>query len=276
MDAAMDTQTLSPVETAKLENLEVVIESGLKEFLKVGNALFEIQQGKLYRATFGTFEDYCQDRWDLQKSHAYRLIDAAEVAADLSPNGGNQQQPKNERQVRPLTQLPREDRASAWREAVQTAPNGKVTAAHVEQVVKSRLPDYEPEADHKSNGHKKQSDDNQSKCDEETREIAETFAGRLAKVCDGGVYTLDTLAKAFGSGGNEPARLFIRQCDVSPAVKVTRTMGRKALMQYVFEKTNCVSGHARVRQLAKQIAEDSGATSKIKKAAEQILTLLGG
>jgi hypothetical protein len=50
------------------------------------------------------------------------------------------QLPANEAQVRPLTSLTPDAQRAAWTEAVQTAPNGKLTAAHVEQVVEQYKP----------------------------------------------------------------------------------------------------------------------------------------
>lgn len=60
-------------------------------------------------------------RWDIQRQHAHRLVDAADVVGQMSPIGGNAPIPTHERQVRPLCQLARpEDRAKAWAEAVET------------------------------------------------------------------------------------------------------------------------------------------------------------
>ena len=41
-----------------------------------------------------------------------------------------------ERQLRPLAKLESEQQRTAWQKAVETAPEGKVTAAHVSKVVK--------------------------------------------------------------------------------------------------------------------------------------------
>lgn len=78
--------------TAKtpLERCERQIEKGLAHFLLAGSALRKIRDQKLYRARFGpkaTFESYCLKRWGFGRAQAYRLIDAAEVQANLSPNG---------------------------------------------------------------------------------------------------------------------------------------------------------------------------------------------
>lgn len=126
---------LSTIEADELARHEAVIKRGLTSFLEVGNALLAIRDGRLYRAEFGTFEDYCRERWGISRSRAYRLIDASEVAEDLSPMGDK---PDSERQVRPLKALPREDRAEAFAEAKAKA-NGKPTAKEVKAVVDHRL-----------------------------------------------------------------------------------------------------------------------------------------
>ncbi len=89
-----------------LADLEIVIERGVKTFVEVGVALEEIRDGKLYRPTYPTFEDYCRERWGWSRQHAYRQIQAAGVAKNLSPRGDNM--PVNEGQARELASLPSE------------------------------------------------------------------------------------------------------------------------------------------------------------------------
>ncbi|GAB3901064.1 hypothetical protein [Spirosoma agri] len=75
---------LSESEAAKLAKLEVVIERGLTTFLEVGNALLEIQQEKLYRATHLTIEQYMNDRFSLKRKRGYQLIEAARVINQIA------------------------------------------------------------------------------------------------------------------------------------------------------------------------------------------------
>jgi hypothetical protein len=122
-----------------LAHYERIIERGLDTFVEVGMALLEIRDGKLYQQKgYKTFEQYCRERFQLERRHAYRLMDAAEVVENVS--NWTQIVPATESQARPLTSLPREEQPAAWQEAVETAPNGKVTAAHVQEVVDSRRP----------------------------------------------------------------------------------------------------------------------------------------
>lgn len=81
------TANLVPAETARLAELEAIVESGLDTFVTVGRALAEISANRLYRATHGTFVTYAQDRFGIGKSHAYRMISAAKVAEAVSPIG---------------------------------------------------------------------------------------------------------------------------------------------------------------------------------------------
>lgn len=86
------------------------------------NELYKLKNGGEYR----TFEQYCKGVWDFQRAHVYRLIDSAKVVEVLSPIGI--QKPENERQTRPLSKLEPERQREVWQKAVETAPNGKVTA----------------------------------------------------------------------------------------------------------------------------------------------------
>lgn len=128
---------LTTQEQGRFQQLEVVIEEGLKTFVEVGNALLEIRDSRLYRQEFRTFEDYCRDRWGMARSTAYQYIDAAATVENV--RHGGHQIPTNERQARPLTKLEPEQQQEAWQRAVETAPNGRVTGAHVEKVVKDYL-----------------------------------------------------------------------------------------------------------------------------------------
>ena len=140
------TTALTAPEKKSLAKCERVIEKGLATFVEVGQALFDIREGKLHRSTHDVFEDYCKERWEIAKSHAYRLIASAEAVANLSPMGDVL--PASERQARPLTTIPMEKQGEVWQEAVETAPkddegNPIITGKHVEETVK-RFKEPEP------------------------------------------------------------------------------------------------------------------------------------
>ena len=125
--------TLTTNEVSQLAKHETTIKRGLSTFVEVGTALFSIRDARLYRNDYKTFEEYCCQRWSMSRIHAHRLIEAVEVTKNLLPMGNIF--PVNERQLRPLAQLPAEQQAAAWQQAVDTAPEGKITAAHIEKVV---------------------------------------------------------------------------------------------------------------------------------------------
>jgi hypothetical protein len=128
----MDSDLCTP-DSARLAELEGIISRGLASFGEVGQALLEIRERRLYRATHPTFEAYCRERWGWSKTHANRQIQAAELAGALTPIGVI---PPNEAQARELAPLlsqgPEAVRA-AW--VAATATNAAPTAANVRAVV---------------------------------------------------------------------------------------------------------------------------------------------
>ena len=133
---------LSFPEQQELTRQEIIIKTGLLNFFEVGFALWQIKEKRLYRETHDTFEDYCRERWDFEWAHAYRLIESAKTFDNLSPIG-DIPKPETESQARPLTKLPPKEQAPAWKLAVETAPEGKITARHVEKTVREIIGDPE-------------------------------------------------------------------------------------------------------------------------------------
>jgi len=136
---------LTVAESKTLAEHEATIERGLKTFYEVGAALAAIRDAKLYRQTHGTFEGYCNERWDFARSTAYQLIDASNVLKNVRNCGQTETLPANEAQARPLASVPEEERAEVWQTVVDSAPtdddgNPRITAKHVQSVV-----DYEYE-----------------------------------------------------------------------------------------------------------------------------------
>jgi hypothetical protein len=87
-----------------LSECEAVIESGLRSFFEVGNALADIQDNHLYEdAGFDGFIAYLDSKpWGISQAHARRQIEAAKVVEIIAPNGSNM---PNERQIRELAPL---------------------------------------------------------------------------------------------------------------------------------------------------------------------------
>lgn len=111
------TDVMLREEEVRRDQLEAVVAAGLKTFIEVGQALLELRDGRLYRATHNTFDAYLRDRFGFTRQHAYRLMGAAETAAAVSPVGDI----RNERQARALAGLqPDEQRATYRRAQEQT------------------------------------------------------------------------------------------------------------------------------------------------------------
>lgn len=100
---------------SRLLHLEGIIDTERRCFYKFGKALKEIRDERLYRELlFVTFEAYLKKRWDMSRSHAYRLIEASRIIENLSPIGNIL--PENEAQLRPLAPLTPSDQRLVWRD----------------------------------------------------------------------------------------------------------------------------------------------------------------
>jgi N6-adenosine-specific RNA methylase IME4 len=95
-------------------------------------ALREIREKRLYLETHFTWEAYCEEKHGLSKRHADRLIAAIPSVENLGPIG-----PKfsTESQIREVVSLPPARQREVWQAAVETAPEGKITASHIRSVV---------------------------------------------------------------------------------------------------------------------------------------------
>jgi len=141
---------LSSREQLLLDQLEAEINSNLKGFKKVGYALTVIRDRALYRESHATFEEYCLDKWDIGRPHAYRLIESYEVMENLTlsigkmspmgdkPNPKNEELlPANERQARPLAKFSPEEQVNIWMTVIDVAHERgcRVTASLVQQCI---------------------------------------------------------------------------------------------------------------------------------------------
>jgi hypothetical protein len=90
---------LSPREREMLELCEAAVDNLATAFWAAGKGLQLIRDLQLYRDdTHRTFEEFVEDRFEISRAQAYRLIDAWPLGEILSPMGDK----INERQVRAL------------------------------------------------------------------------------------------------------------------------------------------------------------------------------
>lgn len=93
-----------PSEHTLAEN-EEVIGKGLGTFIDVGRALMEIRSGRQYiEAGFDSFEDYCKQRWGMNKTWASQHISSVKVV-DAIGVSDRKLLPKNVEQTKPLISL---------------------------------------------------------------------------------------------------------------------------------------------------------------------------
>lgn len=131
-----ETGALDAGERADLQVCEQALDALRRAFWAAGKALQVIRDARLYREDYGTFEEYLSVRWDMQTSHAYRLIEAWPLAERiaLSPMGDK----VNERQVRELLPVAAEhgqDVAELVYATVAETDGVRVTAALLRDVV---------------------------------------------------------------------------------------------------------------------------------------------
>jgi len=138
----MESKALTVPETQQLASLEATIERGVKTFVDVGNALVAIRDGRLYRAEYGTFREYCKQRWGFTDRRARLLMSASEVVANVQ-SGSIDPLPATESQARPLSKLPADKQPEAWQAATGRAEGEgrRVTARDVEEAVVEVMPD---------------------------------------------------------------------------------------------------------------------------------------
>lgn len=136
---------LNDIERNELAEHEATIERGLQAFLDVSMALIAVKEKGLYRGYTHddgkpyTWEEYLRIRWDIGTARARQLMNSAEVVKNLSEDNETSTMvgvlPTSERHIRPLTHLDPDQQREAWQRAVETAPEGKITAGHVQRVV---------------------------------------------------------------------------------------------------------------------------------------------
>jgi len=137
-----DEKSLSDSERRALEQCEQIIERGLKTFIQVGRALTRIRDAKLYRLEYRTFEDYCAERWGIERGRAYQIMSAATVAENV--RNFRREDPPDiiESHAKELGKLKEpEQQWEAWQRANEQAEqeNTKVTAKLISSTVQELI-----------------------------------------------------------------------------------------------------------------------------------------
>ena len=120
---------LSVTQVTVYEALKVSIREGLDSVFKTGEKLIRIRDEKLYRDEYGTFEDFCKAEYDMSRSRAYQLIDAAKIRKSLPAST----MVDTERAARQLKSVPESERKEVLARAEKS---GEVTAASIKEAAK--------------------------------------------------------------------------------------------------------------------------------------------
>lgn len=123
---------------SEFDKWDAVVAKGLATFIEVGVALREIKEKQLYKEEYGTFEKYIQQRHEMQRRSAYRLIEAATIREELE-NVSNWTHfgsdvtpsfPAIEAHFRELSVVPSEDVPRVWQQVqAAAAEQGKPITA---------------------------------------------------------------------------------------------------------------------------------------------------
>ncbi|MEG8177664.1 hypothetical protein [Nocardia terpenica] len=124
---------LSDREQEQLTTCESSIGTLRLAFWAAGRALQIVRDGRLYRDAYDTFDDYVEQRWDMQRSYAHKLIRAWPLAARLHPMAPG----INEGQIRELLPVAAEhgEEAAVTVYATLAAGDGKVTAGKLREAI---------------------------------------------------------------------------------------------------------------------------------------------
>lgn len=126
-EAAIDRAKERAGTTLKAARARFVVEAG--------TALRAIrdEDGGLYKVTHETFEDYITDRWDMDRTRAYQLIDAAPVMLVMSKIFDTAPVESHARVLAPVLEGHGEPAVREVVAAAKTAQAGKVTAAAIRE-----------------------------------------------------------------------------------------------------------------------------------------------
>ncbi|MEU6721592.1 hypothetical protein ABZ897_60000 [Nonomuraea sp. NPDC046802] len=128
-DALGDSPNLIDVERDDLAACEAAIHNLRIAYWAAGKALQVIRDARLYRADYPTFEEYCEQRWDMSRSYANRLIRAWPLTERLVPIGTKDPSEGQVRELLPLAAHHGEDAAVTVYQTVIETDGVQVTAA---------------------------------------------------------------------------------------------------------------------------------------------------
>lgn len=105
----------------------------------IGALLLDLKEREGWKALgYSTWTECLEKEFEESRRHLYRLMNAEEVRRDLGPIGHIDVSQVPESQLRELVDVPSEERVPVYQESVETAPEGRVTAAHIQRTKEVR------------------------------------------------------------------------------------------------------------------------------------------
>lgn len=129
----MTTPAIRLMTDAEARACVAKINAGLTD---VRSLVYELYERQGWSAMgYASWRECVNAEFPSSQSYLYRQLEAAQTEKVISPTGENQ---IPERQLRPLTKLRNEPEKQriAWQQAVSTAKDGKLTAAHIAKIVR--------------------------------------------------------------------------------------------------------------------------------------------
>jgi hypothetical protein len=199
---------LTAKEIALRKKLEEKIFTVVKTaYIEIGELLSEIKELRLYKSTHRTFADYSREVLDIAKETAYVHIRAYGVVRNLIGNEQSNEEenvynctrfplPANEGQARALFDLTPEEQQEVWLKAVETSPEGRITAAHVRRTVRSLKKDKATDKIKEAKGEKEEKrerSENKPRLCPKFKEAFDIFLNAVQVEIDGNWKTTDRL-----------------------------------------------------------------------------------
>lgn len=134
--AAEEDEAMTPKETTRYNTLCTSIRrsfaTGYKAAVAIGNALKEIQEQKLYRGCYDSWDDFLEKEFHgLKQNYASRQIRVAKLDATLEAGGVSlAMRPATESQARELLRVPDEHLPKVIEKAHEMAGQASITSEH--------------------------------------------------------------------------------------------------------------------------------------------------
>jgi hypothetical protein len=157
MISPQETRPAAVARPLAAEHARAIVEAIHERVEQIRDLVLELYEREGWKSLgYESWEKCVTAEFDRDRSYLYRQLRAAMIEREIAPSKidadpklspmgdkstlmGSREPVIPERQLRPLAELPEGHRKEAWEEARATAPDGKVTAKHVQATVDRRL-----------------------------------------------------------------------------------------------------------------------------------------